>query len=672
MEKLEPQTQQALTEAVSALRQGNPDETIRICESYLLTSPSSIPHLQLWAHALIKKNQLGLAQEKINFAIKITPDFAPLYEDLGSIQALNDDFDNAIASLRRAIQIDPRLAGAHKKLAQALMAAGRNNEIDEAFENYLDHDDDAALVVIGAEHWRADRLSEAESTLTKALRKNPNNVDAMRFLAMVYHGQNKKLNDAEALLRKATDIAPDFHQAYNNLGRILIDNGKWHDAIDCYQKLVKLQPQDDTAWAGLGRSYSYAGQVEVAVTAYENSLSIKQDSPSVHLAYAHMLKTLGRQVDALAAYRNSIKYKPELGESYWSMANLKIFTFEDDEVTAMEQQLNSPDISDTARVHFHFSLGKAYEDKKDFDRAWKNYHQGNQTQRPLIDYDPVENELHLQNIQQVFNSELFSTFAGSGHYAPDPIFIVGLPRSGSTLIEQILASHSQVEGTSELPNIGNIAVATGKFRHDGLSYPHTMSTLTQRDFAAYGKEYLQQIAHHRIQGTPFFIDKMPNNFAHVGWIKLILPNAKIINTRRHPIDSCLGAYKQLFAKGQHFTYEKFELAEFYRSYIDIMQHWHEMLPGQILDVHYEDTVTDLNTQVRRILDFCGLQFEEQCLRFYETERAVKTASSEQVRQPIYTGALGLWKKYGEHLSDWEEELADIIEQLPESVKKASL
>ena len=304
MEKLEPQTQQALTEAVSALRQGNPDETIRICESYLLTSPSSIPHLQLWAHALIIKNQLGLAQEKINFAIKITPDFAPLYEDLGSIQALNDDFDNAIASLRRAIQIDPRLAGAHKKLAQALMAAGRNDEIDEAFENYLDHDDDAALVVIGAEHWRADRLSEAESTLTKALRKNPNNVDAMRFLAMVYHGQNKKLNDAEALLRKATDIAPDFHQAYNNLGRILIDNGKWHDAIDCYQKLVKLQPQDDTAWAGLGRSYSYAGQVEVAVTAYENSLSIKQDSPSVHLAYAHMLKTLGRQVDALAAYRN--------------------------------------------------------------------------------------------------------------------------------------------------------------------------------------------------------------------------------------------------------------------------------------------------------------------------------------------------------------------------------
>jgi tetratricopeptide (TPR) repeat protein len=671
MEKLDLQTQNDLVKAINALKEGKANDTITICEDYLLTSPGSVAHLQLFAHALIKQEKLESAQEKIDFAITISPDFAPLYEDLGSIQALKENYNAAIISFKKAIQLDPRISGAHKKLAQALAASGRNNEVDEAFEGYLDHDDEAALVAAGAEHWRAGRLSDAEAVFVKTMRKNPNNLDAMRFLAMVYQGQNKKLDDAEALLRRATSMAPDFHQAFGNLGRVLIDNGKWEDAIECYKTLLELKPEDDTAWAGLGRSYTLSGQVDKSITAYEKSLAINEQSASVHLAYAHMLKTVGRQADALIAYRNSIRYKPQMGESYWSMANLKIFSFEPKEVSAMEHQLTTDDLTDSARIHFHFSLGKAYEDNKDYDKAWHHYQLGNETQRSTIHYDPVENELHLKHIREVFNSEIFASHQGAGYDAVDPIFIVGLPRSGSTLIEQILASHSQVEGTSELPNIGSIAVGTSKFRHDGLAYPHTMKTLIPRDFAAYGKEYLQQIAHHRVQGTPFFIDKMPNNFAHVGWIKKILPNAKIINTRRHPVDSCLGAYKQLFAKGQYFTYEKFELAEFYRSYIDIMQHWHDVLPGQILDVHYEDTVTDLETQVRKILDFCGLEFEESCLRFYETERAVKTASSEQVRQPIYTGALGLWKKYGDNLNDWQDDLADIIEQLPESVKKAS-
>jgi hypothetical protein len=266
---------------------------------------------------------------------------------------------------------------------------------------------------------------------------------------------------------------------------------------------------------------------------------------------------------------------------------------------------------------------------------------------------------------------MFRANEGAGHQAPDPIFIVGLPRTGSTLVEQILASHSQVEGTAELPNLGNIANGTGKYRPDGLAYPDTLATLTRRDFASYGREYLQQVARHRVLGTPFFIDKMPNNFIHVGWIKLILPNAKIINTRRHPMDSLLGVYKQLFAKGQDFTYDTLELAEFYRCYIEMMAHWHAVLPGQVLDVHYEDTVTSLEAQVRRILEFCGLEFEESCLRYYETRRAVKTASSEQVRQPIYTSALGLWKKYGDSLALWQEELRDIIDELPPGVREAA-
>jgi tetratricopeptide (TPR) repeat protein len=650
---------------------GDPEKAEFICREFLIFNAASVPHIQLLSHALIKQEKFREAKEQIEFAIKIAPDYARLYEDLGSLQGLQRKYEAAIPLFRRAVELDPRLASAHRKLAQTLIAAGRGDEVDEAFEGFLDHDRDAALVAAGAEHWRAGRYEEAETALLSALKENAENIDAMRFLAMVYHDQDKKLLDAEALLRRAISIAPDFHQALRTLGIILVDNSKHLEAIDIYERLIGLKPDDDDAWAGYGRALAQAGRVGDAEEAYRKSLEINPKAPSVHMTRAHMLKTLGNQEEALKAYRKSIEYNPALGESYWSMANLKVFRFTDREVRAMEQQLGRDDLKEEARVNFLFSLGKAYEDRQDYAKAWQHYDQGNQLKRSNVMYDPVENELHLKNIREVFSKELIQAHEGAGHDAPDPIFIVGLPRTGSTLVEQILASHSLVEGTAELPNLGAIANSTGKYRPDGLVYPDTLATLTQRDFAAYGKEYLKQVARHRVLGTPFFIDKMPNNFIHVGWIKLILPNARIINTRRHPMDSLLGVYKQLFAKGQPFTYDTLELAEFYRCYIEIMSHWHEVLPGQVLDVHYEDTVADLGGQVRRLLDFCGLEFEEGCLRYYETARPVKTASSEQVRQPIYRSALGLWKKYGDNLSEWQKQLEDIIEDLPPSVREAA-
>jgi tetratricopeptide (TPR) repeat protein len=671
MQHADPQINQSLASVVKALKDGNPKKAESICRDFLVTNPASVPHLQLLGHALSRQDRYTEAQEQVEFAIKISPDFARLYEDLGNLQGLQHEYEAAISSFRRAVQLDPRLATAHKKLAQTLIAAGRSDEVDDAFEGFLDHDRDAALVAAGAEHWRSGRYDEAESSLLSALRQNPENIDAMRFLAMVYYDQNKKMLDAEALLRRAIAIAPDFHQALANLGRVLVDNNKLVEAIETYERLVQLKPGDDDAWAGYGLALAQAGRVEEAERAYSKALEIEPEKPSVHMTRAHMLKTLGNQEEALKSYRKSIEYNPALGESYWSMANLKVFRFTDDEVAAMEQQVDAPGLKDESRVNFLFSLGKAYEDRKDYGKAWKYYHEGNELKRADVMYDAAENEALLKKIQGVFTKELFQAMEDAGCDAPDPIFIVGLPRTGSTLVEQILASHSQVEGTAELPNLGAIANGTGKYRPDGLAYPETIATLTARDFESYGREYLKQVARHRVMGRPFFIDKMPNNFIHAGWIKLILPNAKIINTRRHPMNSLLGVYKQLFAKGQPFTYDMQELAEFYRCYINIMTHWHETLPGQVLDVHYEDTVTDLEGQVRRILDHCGLEFEESCLRFYETSRPVKTASSEQVRQPIYTSALGLWKKYGDNLSLWQEALQDIIDDLPDSVRKAS-
>ncbi len=402
------------------------------------------------------------------------------------------------------------------------------------------------------------------------------------------------------------------------------------------------------------------------------SVALDANAPGMQMGYAHVLKTIGDQAGALQAYRAAIREKPDFGEVYWSMANLKVFKFEKHEVTAMEQQLEREDLKTSPEIHFRFALGKAYEDRRDYDKAWHYYHSGNQLQRTQIQYDLNEFELRQAKIMEVFSREFLAERAGQGCQAADPIFIVGLPRSGSTLIEQILASHSQVEGTAELPILSKIASSIGRYRRDNVQYPEAVRDLRAKDLKAYGEQYLDDTRRHRSTDRPYFTDKLPNNFSHIGLVSLILPNAKIINTRRHPMDSCLGAYKQLFGQGQNFTYDMFEIAEYYRQYHAMMTHWHSALPGKILDVHYEETVTDLEGQVRRVLEFCGLPFEDQCLQFYTTERAVKTASSEQVRQPIYRGALGKWRRYEKHLGPWQEVLDDIVRELPETVRNAGL
>jgi tetratricopeptide (TPR) repeat protein len=412
--------------------------------------------------------------------------------------------------------------------------------------------------------------------------------------------------------------------------------------------------------------------VDKAIAAFERSLTLDPDAPNVHLGFGHVLKTRGDQPAALRAYRAAIALRPEFGEVYWSMANLKVFRFEEAEIAAMERQLERDDLTESANIHFRFALAKAYEDKSDYDRAWHYYDTGNERQRKTVFHDPVAMELRHEQIAAVFTRELFEKHAGQGCDAPDPILIVGLPRSGSTLIEQILASHSQVEGTAELPMLMRLAYSIGRYRPDNKRYPESVVDLRGKDFKAYGRQYMDETRAFRTTGRPFFTDKLPNNFSHVGLLHLILPNAKVINARRHPFDSLLGGYKQLFGKGQNFTYDMADLSAYYRQYYETMQHWHRVLPGKVLDVHYEETVTDLETQVRRILAHCGLPFEEACVRFHENPRAVKTASSEQVRRPIYTDALGHWRHFERHLGLWQDDFADILQELPATVRNAGL
>jgi tetratricopeptide (TPR) repeat protein len=668
-----PSRDESLAFAIKLMREGRFTDAERICRAWLERSPGCAGHLRVLGHSLMKQERLDESEETLRFALSLEPGMPQLEEDMGSVLALQERYGEAIVHLERAIRQDPARPLPYKKLGHALVGAGRASEADEMFRNFMERDPGKSVVAQAIVHIQEGRVEEGEQLLRGALKTDPDNVDAMRYLAStMLSGKKKNQADAEALLRRATQLAPDYLDVWLLLGSTLLERSKYLEAIPVFAKAAELGPTRAETWGGLAHAHARASHPEEAAEAYARSVDLKPDAPMVQMGYAHALKTLGDQPGSLRAYRAAIQAKPDFGEVYWSMANLKIFRFEEEEVEAMEYQLEEGDLSESAEIHFCFALGKAWEDKLDYDKAWHYYENGNKLQRMLVDHDPVEMEVRQENIIEIFDREFLEKNADNGCMDPDPIFIVGLPRSGSTLVEQILASHSQVEGTSELPILTSIAGSMGRYRTDGKQYPELAKELRKQDWRAYGKQYMEESSRHRATDAPFFTDKLPNNFPHVGLLHLILPNAKIINARRHPLDSCLGAFKQLWGMGQHFTYDVMDLAEYYRQYHKIMTHWHTVLPGKVLDVHYEETVLDLEAQVRRILDHCGLPFEEQCLRFHETERAVNTASSEQVRQPIYRDALGKWRRYEKHLDYWKEELAGIIDELPESVRNAGL
>lgn len=655
---------------LEALRVNRPLRAEELCRAYLDRSPGCVEHLRLLGHALGKQNRYTEAERTVRLAILLQPDFPHLHEDLGSVLAMQQRFEEAVPCFERAIRLEPRLPLAHKKLGEALAALGRGRAADEAFEEFFELSPQQGAVALAMDHIRAGRKSEATEVLRQALRGNADNIDAMRCLAGLYLRDGENLSDAEALLRRAVSVAPDYIAAWMMLGAMLHDATRHTDAIECFQNAISVEPDNAAAWGGLGNGYAHIGDTKTSIAAYSRAIELNPDAPGPNLGLGHVLKTIGDQAGALRAYRAAIKVKPDFGEVYWSMANLKVFRFEEDEVAAMERQVERTELTSSADIHFRFALGKAYEDKRDYEKSWHYYDTGNQRQRKAVYHDPVAMEMRHDDIIEVFSKEFLDQHSGEGFEGIAPIFVVGLPRSGSTLIEQILASHSQVEGTAELPTLNRLAISIGRYRPDHQEYPQTVKDLRPKDFRAYGRQYADESAAFRSTHKPRFTDKLPNNFAHVGLVHLILPNATVINARRHPLDSCLGGYKQLFGKGQNFTYDMSELASYYRKYHEIMQHWHRVLPGKVLDVHYEETVTDLETQVGRILEHCGLPFEESCVRFHETQRAVKTASSEQVRQPLYTGALGYWRHYEKHLDAWREELADIIDTLPETVRNA--
>jgi tetratricopeptide (TPR) repeat protein len=506
-----------------------------------------------------------------------------------------------------------------------------------------------------------NRIAVAETLLREHLKSHPTDVTAIRMLAEVAARLGRNA-DAETLLARCLELAPSFAAARYNYATVLHRQHKVTQALQEIGHLLASEPRNPgyriLKAAILGSIGEYASAIEI----YAGVLSEYPKQPKAWMSYGHALKTAGQQADSVGAYRKSIELAPNLGEVWWSLANLKTFHFSAADLEAMRSQLQRTDLGAQDRFHFHFAIGKALEDVGAYAESFDHYAQGNRLRREGVKYDPDENSAHVRRSKSLFTREFFEQRARWGSDAPDPIFIVGLPRSGSTLVEQILSSHAEVEGTMELPNIPAIVRALGgrQRRLDTSRYPEILATMTAAQLRTLGEQYVAETRIQRKTGAPYFIDKMPNNWAHVGLIHLVLPNAKIIDARRHPLGCCFSGFKQHFARGQHFTYDLGELGRYYHDYVELMAHVDVVLPGRVHRVLYEHMIDDTEAEVRRLLEYCNLPFDDRCLRFYENERAVRTASSEQVRQPIFRGGVDHWRHYEPWLDPLKEALGPAL------------
>ena len=520
----------------------------------------------------------------------------------------------------------------------------------------------------GAHHWHPrlieaaaalheNRLDVAERLLKPHLKEDPFDVRAMRMLAELA-ARIGRWRDAEGLLRRALEVSPGFNAARANLALVLGRTGRPAEALELLDKLFETESDAIGHWTLKAATLGRLGNFEEGIRLYEAVIEKTPKQPRLWLSYGHMLKTIGQQDEGISAYRKAIELNPALGEAWWSLANLKTVRFEPEDIEQMRRGLDQPDLSPPDRFHLEFALGKAMHDLGRHEEAFDHYAKGNSLRRERQPFDGGQISRMVDRSIANFTSQVLNGPA-EGCEAADPIFIVGMPRAGSTLVEQILASHSMVEGTSELPDLPAIA------RRDP-GYPEAILKLTAAEKVELGEEYLRRASVQRRTDRPYFIDKLPNNWLYVPFIHLVLPNAKIIDARRHPLGCCFSNFRQHFAQGQDFTYDLADLGGYYSEYVRLMAHIDVALPGKVHRVIYENMVDDTEAEVRRLLDYCGLEFEPACLAFHETDRAVRTASSEQVRRPIYRDATEEWQRYERFLDPLKAALGTVLDAYPEA------
>lgn len=653
------------------MRSGNAEMAAEMCELILRKFPGDGNLLCLSARANIALRQFALARSRIEEAIRLFPDFAMAHETHGDLLVLQGRTDDALKSYEQALRLDPAQALLHDKIdrARKLQAEARNRASEHSRQRQENADD----IERALEFERNDDPRSAEMIYREILKKQPNHVEAARLLAGIAVA-NKHFREAEILLKRVVRNAPAYTRAWVDLVNVQRELQLFSDAVASAEKVLILEPDKAESHMVYASAIGMLGNHEEAIAAYGKALQIDPDRAGAVCGMAHHQKTIGQRDGAIESYRRAIAIKPDHAEAYWSLANLKTFRFEDAEVEAMQIFLEDESLPDESRSQLHNALGMHFEARKDYERAFSHFRDCNKCRRNLETYDPVDTEDTYGRIIEVFTPD----FIEKHQRAPDsedspvtPILIVGLPRSGSTLIEQILASHSQVDGTHELSDLQRTIQEMRRTARRRERFPEALASLSTDEWRQIGRQYVERTRIHR-GAAPYFVDKNPNNFVYAGVLRIALPNAKIIDARRHPLDSCLGSYKQLFASGQPFTYDLTELGEYYLQYRRLMEHWRRVLPGFVLDVHYENVVRDLDAQVRRMLDFCDLPFEEACLNFHETERAVKTASSEQVRQPLYASSVNLWRKYEAQLDELIQVLEPLLVRMPDTDLPSSL
>ena len=579
---------------------------------------------------------------------------------------LASDPEAAADQARAILSVNRSVIDAHRLLGAALRRLGRGQEAEGAECYAIDAAMASAPLVEAARRIQADDLKGAEHGLRSYLTRRPFDAAAMLLLADVASRSGIQA-EAERLIRRALEAAPAHPGAQLALATVLNQQNRPAEALDLLERLGRRNPDDLQALLALASLLGQLGEYERAIALYERALDRHAEVKSLWLGYGNVLKTVGRSEDSIAAYRRALALDPASGEAWWSLANLKTFRFGDTEMDAIEAALQCPDVRENDRLQLHFALGKALEDKDCHGNAFAHYAEGNRIRRLLVPHDAEAASDEARRAAALFTPAFLAQRAGSGSPVPDPIFIVGMPRAGSTLIEQILSSHSMIEGTSELPILPALVqrMLGERWRNPGARYPDVLDQLGSAELSSMGEAYLEAARPHRKTGKPFFTDKLPNNWAHVGLIQLILPNARIVDARRHPLDCCSSNFRQHFAHGQSFAYDLADLGRYYRDYVALMRHFDAVLPGRVHRVVHERLLDDPETGIRALLDYLGVPFEPACLSFHENERAVRTASAEQVRQPINRRGLNRWKPYEAWLGPLKQALGPVLDAYPD-------
>jgi tetratricopeptide (TPR) repeat protein len=591
---------------------------------------------------------------------KIHPRYSRLFQERGHCYVAARNPAAAIEAYLAAVNINVALPASWQALQVLFRSAGRAADADTAASHVATLAKLPLEVVTATSMFADGEIHEAERIVRQYLLTHGNHVEAMRLLAKIGMKLDV-LDDAEFLLESALILAPDYRAARYDYALALLARHKHARALEELDKLLEVDPGNRSYKTTYATACVGLGDNARALQLYRQLLEGAPQAADLHLSIAHVLKTQGQQQEAIDEYRTAAACRPNHGDAYWSLANLKTYRFPDDEIAQMRREEGAAATPLVDRYHLCFALGKALEDRGEYAESFACYERGNALKQGEIRFriGPIERSARLQT--GVCTRSFFASRQGSGSPDPAPIFIVGLPRAGSTLLEQILASHSKVEGTMELADIPRLVqqLHGREVNESQPRYPAALAELGTDQLKQLGEKYLTDTAIYR-SGKPFFIDKMPNNFRHIGLIHLILPNAKIIDARREPMACCFSNFKQLFAAGQEFTYSIDDIARYYRTYVQLMDHWNSVLPGKILQVQHEDVVEDLEGNVRRLLDFCGLDFEPACLEYYKTERSIRTASSEQVRRPIFKEGLDQWRNFEPWLGPLKTALGDVV------------